>query len=171
MEAEARDQLRDELQAGDVLLEDTFAVSQILSELYDPPAGAASTTLTLSMQVEFSALYADASDLTKLASLALNASIPAGFSAVSDALTLTPVTKPILNDDGFTRWTVRAERRIFQQVSPAHITQIIQGSSSSRAQTLLEKNVPLEDVPEIKLSPAWWPWVPIVPFRISVVTE
>ena len=171
LEKEARAQLADELQAGDVLLEDTFAVSQILSELYDPPAGAASTKLTLNMQVEYSALYADASDLTELASLALNASIPAGFSAASEELTLKPVTKPMLNDDGFTRWTVRAERRIVQQVSPAQVTQMIQGISSRRAQTLLEKSLPLEEQPQIKLSPAWWPWVPIVPFRISVVTQ
>jgi hypothetical protein len=49
--------------------------------------------------------------------------------------------------------------------------QMIQGTRSSRAQSLLEKNLPLKDVPEINLSPSWWPWVPIVPFRISVVTE
>jgi hypothetical protein len=49
--------------------------------------------------------------------------------------------------------------------------QMIQGIRSSRAQSLLERNLPLEDSPVIDLSPAWWPWVPIVPFRISVVTE
>ena len=171
LERQARVQLADELNAGDVLFEDTFAVSQILSELYDPPAGAAGTKLTLTMQVEFSALYADASDLTELAALALNASIPSGFSAASEKLTLKPVTQPILNDDGFTRWTVRAERRIVQQVSPAQVTQMIQGIDASRAQALLDKNLPLEEAPEVHLSPSWWPWVPIVPFRISVVTE
>ena len=171
LERQARAQLADEMNAGDVLFQDTFAVSQILSELYDPPAGAAGTKLTLTMQVEFSALYADASDLTELASLALNASIPSGFSAASEELTLKPVTQPILNDDGFTRWTVRAERRIVQQVSPAQVTQMIQGIDASRAQALLDKNLPLEEAPEVHLSPSWWPWVPIVPFRISVVTE
>jgi hypothetical protein len=171
LESEARLQLAEDLNAGDVLFDDTFMLSQIVSEMYDPPAGAAGTKLTLSMQVEFSALYADASDLTQLASLALNASIPSGFAAVSEELTLKPVTKPILNDDGFTRWTIRAERRIVQQVNPAQVTQMIQGIGSRRAQALLEKSLPLENGPEIKLSPAWWPWVPIVPFRISVVTE
>jgi hypothetical protein len=171
LESEAHAQLVEELEAGDVLFDDTFAVSQILSEVYDPPAGAAGTKLTLNMQVEYLALYADASDLTKLASLALNASIPSGFAAVSEALTLKPVTTPILNDDGFTRWTIRAERRIVQQVSPAQVMQMIQGIRSRRAQSLLEKSLPLDAAPEINLSPSWWPWVPIVPFRISVITE
>ena len=171
LEGEARTRLAEEMKTGDILFDDTFAVSQILTEVYDPPAGAAGNKLTLTMQVEFSTLYADASDLTQLAALALNASIPSGFSAASEELTLKPVTKPILNDDGFTRWTVRAERRIVQQISYAQVTQMIQGIGSRRAQSLLEKTLPLEDAPVIKLSPSWWPWVPIVPFRISVVTE
>ena len=170
LESDALTRLAEELNAGDVLFEDTFAVSQIVSEVYDPPAGAAGTRLTLTMQVEFLTLYADASDLTQLASLALNASIPSGFAAVSEELTVKPVTEPILNDDGFTRWTIRAERRVVQSVSPAQVTQMIQGISSRRAQSLLESSLPLEDAPEINLSPSWWPWVPIVPFRISVVT-
>jgi hypothetical protein len=123
------------------------------------------------MQMEFSTLYADASDLTELASLALNASLPPGFRAASDELTLSPVTKPILNDDGFTRWTMRAERRIVQQVHPARVMQMIQGLGSRQANLLLEESLLLEGAPEIHLSPSWWPWVPIVPFRISVVTE
>jgi hypothetical protein len=171
LENEARAQLKDERKAGDILFDDTFAVSQILSEVYDPPAGAAGTKLTLTMQVEFSVLYASASDLTELASLALNASLPAGFAAPSEALTLKSVTQPLRNEDGFTRWTVRAERRIVQRVSAAQVAQMIQGLRARRAQAMLEKRLPLEDAPEIHLSPSWWPWVPIVPFRISVITE
>lgn len=171
LEQEAHARLVDEMQSGDILFEDTFAVSQILSEVYDPPAGAAGTRLTLTMQAEFSTLYASASDLTRLAALALNASLPAGFAGDSEALSLKPLTQPILNDDGFTRWTVRAERRILQQVNPSQVTQLIQGVSARHAQTLLERSFPLESAPEIHLSPSWWPWVPIVPFRISVMTE
>lgn len=171
LEEEARVKLADEMKAGDILFENTFAVSQTLSEVYDPPAGAAGTKLTLSMQVEFSALYASASDLTELAALALNASLPSGFRAASDMLTVTPVAKPAVNDDGSARWTVRAERRIVQQINNIQVTQMIQGIGSQQAQTLLKQNLPLDGTPEVNLSPSWWPWVPIVPFRISVVVQ
>jgi hypothetical protein len=161
------------LKPGDILLEETLAVSQILSEVYDPPAGAAGTKLTLTMQAEFSTLYAAAAELTELASLALNASVPAGFRAAPDsnALTLKRVTEPILNDDGFIRWTVRAERRVVRQINVSQVTQMIMGTRSQGAQSLLEKSLPLEDAPQISLSPSWWPWVPIVPFRISVLSD
>jgi hypothetical protein len=125
------------------------------------------------MQVEFSTRYASAQDLTELASLALNASLPSGFRAAtgSEALTMKLVTKPTANADGSAHWTVRAERRIVQQISNSQVTQLIQGIRSQRVKTLLEKNLPLESTPQLSLSPSWWPWVPIVPFRISVVTQ
>ena len=171
LESDAHGQLSDEMASGDVLFDDTFAVSQILSEVYDPPAGAAGTKLTLTMQVEFSALYASTQDLSDLASLALNASLPSGFAAASEALTVKPATKPSANADGSMHWTVRAERRIVQQINNSQVTQLIQGIRSQRVKTLLEKNLPLDGTPQINLSPSWWPWVPIVPFRISVVTQ
>ncbi|HSL31923.1 MAG TPA: baseplate J/gp47 family protein [Anaerolineales bacterium] len=171
LESQARLQLADEIGAGDILFEDTVEVAQTLSEIYDPPPGAASTRLTLSMQVEFSAQYASAADLTRLASLALNASIPPGFFASEQAMSLQPITQPNRNDDGNTRWTVRAERLIVQQIHHAQVMQMIQGIASPDARARLEQSLPLAAAPEIRLSPPWWPWVPIVPFRISVVTE
>jgi len=173
LESDARNGLADEIGSGDILFEDTFGVSQILSEVYDPPAGAVGSTLTLTMQVEYSILYASASDLAELAALALNASLPLGFRAASasDAIIVTPVSVPSSSDNGSTRWTVRAERKIVQQINAAAVSQMIQGVGSRKAQTQLEKNFPLAGSPEIDLSPSWWPWVPIVPFRISVVTR
>jgi hypothetical protein len=171
LEKNARNQLAEEIGSGDLLFEDTFAVSQILSEAYDPPAGVVGTTLTLTMQVEYSVLYASASDLADLAILALNASLPSGFSPTSDAITIKPVTQPLSSESGSTRWTVRAERRIVQQINVARVSQMIQGVESRNAQSQLEKSFSLAGAPEIDLIPSWWPWVPIVPFRISVVTQ
>jgi Baseplate J-like protein len=173
LESEARGRLADELRPGDVLFGDTFAVSQILSEVYDPPAGAPGRKLTLTMQVEFSTLYASAQDLTELASLALNASLPSGFRAAdgTEVLTVKPATKPTVSADGSAHWSVRAERRIIQQINNSQVTQLIQGIRSQHVESVLEKSLPLEDSPQINLSPSWWPWVPIVPFRISVVIE
>lgn len=168
---QAREQLAEEIQPGDILFDDTFAVSQILSEDYDPPAGTVGSTLTLTMQVEYMVLHASASDLTELASLALNASLPSGFFPASDAISVKAVTRPQSSENGSTRWTVRAERRIIQQIHAGQVTQMIQGLDFRNAQTQLENKLPLAGSPEIKLTPSWWPWVPIVPFRISVVTQ
>jgi hypothetical protein len=171
LEDEARAQLAGGIKAGDLLFEDTFAVTQILLEEYDPLPGAASTRLTLTMQVEFSVLYAAASDLTELAALALNASLPSGFRAASEELIVKPVSEPSIADDGAAHWTVRVERQIVQQIDNAQVMHMIQGVAADRAPTLLKQNLQLERSPTVDLSPSWWPWVPIVPFRISVVVQ
>jgi len=66
---------------------------------------------------------------------------------------------------------MRVERKIVQQVDLAQVTHLIQGYGSRSAQSRLEDQLPLASSPQISLSPPWWPWVPIVPFRISVVTQ
>ena len=171
LEEEARQKFAEELDSGNLLFDQTIQVAQTLREEYDPPAGAAATTLTLTMQVEYSALYADASDVTRLASLALNASLPPGFSAASEALTVEPVSTPTLKKDGSAKWTVRAERKIIQQINTAQVTQMLQGIAVRNAEPQLQKSLPLASKPDVKLNPSWWPWMPIVPFRITVETN
>ncbi len=170
LEAEARAKLLDELQSGDVPFEQTLALAAILSEISDPPPGAAASQLTLTLQAEYSLRYAAASDLTELASLALNASLPAGFFPASQAVTVTSVTAPRLQEDGSVRWKIRAAREVIQQVDAAQVTRLVMGLGVSEAQALLSRTLPEQNAPKLTLVPAWWRWVPIVPFRIEVVT-
>lgn len=171
LDDEARLKFLDESNADEILFEETISLSQILSEEYDPPAGAAGTTLTLTMQVEYSILFASAEDLSELASLALNASLPSGFRAASDALTLESVGNPTLDENGSAHWQIRAERTIVQSIDPNQVNFLIRGSNLEQAQSRLEETLPLESSPEISMSPSWWKWIPLLPFRIEVVTN
>ena len=170
LESDARASLLDEFNSEDVFFAETLTLSQIISENYDLPSGAAGSQLTLTMQVEFSIQYAIASDLSELAALALNASLPPGFVPASDTVTFESVTDPTLDEDTM-HWKMRSEQELIQQVNTAYVTQLIQGLGSSVAQSRLDDNLPLLSKPKVSLNPSWWPWVPIVPFRIEVVTE
>ena len=173
LEQMAREQFLDELSSGDFLFENTMAMTQTLSEKYDPPPGAVGTKLTLDMQVEFTAQYASASDLTELASLAMNASLPSGFRAANgtSAVTVRPLTDPFLDSDGTLRWNMHAEREITQSFDTLYVTQLVQGLGIKKAQSNLSASLPPASAPEIRLSPSWWRWVPLLPFRIEVITK
>jgi len=171
LDDEARAEFLNENESGDVLFDETISASQILLEEFDPPAGAAGTTLTLTMQVEYSARYASASDLRQLASLALNASLPSGFRAASDSVSIESGGAPSLSEDGSARWQIRAEREIVQSIDPAQVAALIRGLSVDKAQSLLEKSFEWEDKPVVTMFPSWWKWIPLVPFRIEVVVE
>lgn len=171
LEETAREQYLDELNSGDLLFENTIESTQILSEKYDPPPGGVGTKLTLAMQVEFTAQYASASDLTRLATLAMDASLPPGFVSESGAVTVKPLTNPFLDNDGFLRWNIHAERQIAQTFDSVFVTQLVRGLAVKKAQSNLDEALPSGSSPEIRLSPSWWPWIPLLPFRIDVVTE
>ena len=172
LEEEARLKFEAELSPGDLVLEPNMTVSQILSEEYDPPAGAAGTSLKLDMRVEYVNRYASASDLAELASLALNASLPSGFHAAeSDEVSTKPDSNPIVEEDGTAKWNMRAERKVIRQIDPALVAKMIQGYGAWNVKSKLNENLPLAAAPDVQLTPPWWPWMPIVPFRISVVTE
>jgi len=124
------------------------------------------------MRVEYVTHYAAAADLAKLASLALNASLPIGFRAAdSEELTIKPETNPKLEEEGSAKWKMRAERKIVQQIDAAQVTQMVQGFGAWNVKSKLKENLPLAAAPVVQLTPSWWPWMPIVPFRISVVTQ
>jgi hypothetical protein len=172
LEEQAREKLVAELSPNDLPFEQTLTMSQILSEEYDPPAGAAGSKLTLKMQAEYVLQYANASDLDQLASLALNASLPFDFQpAANGRMTVKPASEPTLEEDGTAKFRILAERRIVQQIDPAQVTRMIQGFGAWNVETKLKENLPLNADPLVQLYPAWWPWMPIVPFRIAVVTE
>ncbi len=171
LEARARENLTSKLKPGDLLFDNTLTVSQTFSEKYDPPAGAAGAKLTLTMQVEFSAQYASASDLTELATLSMNAVLPSGFVPAPDAVTVKPLTNPFVWADKSLHWTMSSERKLTQSFDAAQVTQLVLGNGVKKAQSNLDQNLPPASSPKIQLSPSWWPWVPLVPFRIEVVTK
>jgi hypothetical protein len=174
LEKRARETIVKELKSGDLLFDNTLTISQTLSEKYDPPAGAAGTKLTLTMQLEFSVQYAAASDLTELATLAMNASLPEGFRAASAPganITVETETNPFFAADKSLHWTMRAERVIVQTFDPAQVTQLVLGYGVKKAQANLDKNLPSATSPTIQISPSWWPLVPLLPFRVEVVTQ
>ena len=171
LEQKARAQLAAELSPGDLFFANTLTVSQVLNEKYDPPAGAAGAKLNLNMQVEYAIQYAAGADLTKLAGLALNASLPVGFSPAPGPVTIKPATTPTLREDGSVKWTMNAERKIVQQIDPSRVSQMVQGFRVREVREKLIKNLQLASPPDVQITPSWWPWAPIVPFRISVMTE
>ncbi|HEU0295833.1 MAG TPA: hypothetical protein VFR47_24050 [Anaerolineales bacterium] len=171
LETAAREKFLAEFNSGDLLFENTMENTQILAEKYDPPPGGVGTKLTLSMQVEFTAWYASASDLTELATLAMNASLPSGFAPASEAVTVKPLTNAFLDSDGSLRWNIHAEREIIQSFDSVFVTQLVQGLGVNKAQSNLQEHLPSESEPMIQVSPSWWRWVPLLPSRIEVITQ
>ena len=172
---ELRDQALGEMEAtlatGDQLFPDTLKVDKVLEENYDPPLGKPGSAVNLSMRVEYTASYASGEDLAKLASTVLNASLPEGFVAAQAPLEFKPLSPRLTDESGVTRWSVQVSRPLEKLVDAGKIIPLVQGHRASVAVAQLENGLGLPSTPEIKLTPDWWPWLPLIPFNIAVETQ
>jgi hypothetical protein len=155
------------LASPDVVLADTVSAAQATAENYSPAAGEAGANLSLDLAQEFQVQYASRADLETLARAALDASLPPGYEAASSAITLIPLSEPVTGSDGVTRWELRAERRVRAAIRSDEVINQVRGRSVTSAQAALGTLL-LQRAAEIRLAPAWFPLLPLIPLRISV---
>jgi hypothetical protein len=155
---------------GDTYFPGTLAVGQVISETYFPAEGQSGQTLSLTMNLQCQAQYASAGDVHILARLALDANIPAGFGPVTAVVATTNSSTPVTDTGGITRWEVQTQRLLKARLDAWEATLLIQGRRPGEATRRLAESLRLAGVPKISLMPSWWPWLPVVPFRITVST-
>jgi hypothetical protein len=122
------------------------------------------------MNLQCQAQYALAADVTSLASMAMDENLPAGFEPGSGGLTTATSGSPVTDADGITYWKILAQRLLRARIDPVETMKLIQGHSLAFAVRQLPTSFRLATKPIIKVTPAWWPWLPVFPFRIAVST-
>jgi hypothetical protein len=164
---QARVQISAELKPGDLFLADSVKLLDVLEEQFDPLPGAPADSLSLSLRARFEASYAADADLRQLAVFALDAALPPGYSPRPGTLTVKSLSAPRQDDEGLARWQLQAARSIQLQVTPAEALALVTGRNPRRAARLLTERFELSLPPTVSVRPVWWPWLPVLPFRIS----
>ena len=165
--AAAEAQLRSQIEANDLLLTDTLEIGEITQEDFSPPENETSTALTLSMQVDVSALYISADDLDQLASSSLRASVPDGFVAFGE-MEFDLLDAPVTDASGVTYFQLQASQTALRNVDVSQVFNLIRGLTPPRAQADLRNALALRQDPQIVMTPSWWKWLPLIPFNLSV---
>ncbi len=168
LQAQAQQQLSASIGAEDLLLLNTLRMGDVVEETYDPAAGGPGSLLKLTMRIEYSAQYIAAGDLTQLAESTLNASVPAGFAPAADTLTFHLLGTPALDESGASHFDLQVERLALRRIDALQVTLLVRGLPPEEAVRVLRSELPWAKDPQIKLSPSWWPWLPLIPFRIEV---
>jgi hypothetical protein len=162
--------LQASLPEGDLALLPTLSLADTLEETYLPAEGQPGAQLDLTLQLEFQALVVLAQDLQALVTPVLNASQPAGFVVLPGTLNIKAQTSPQQDAEGAVRWTLYASRLLQAEILPAQAIALALGQPASQASLRLSEALPLAAPPELHLFPSWWPRLPFLPFRISVIT-
>ena len=163
----AETELRSKIGPADVLLVDTLEIKQVLSEAFDPPAGQPGKTLVLNMQVEFSARYVSDDAMRELSLATLNAAGQDGFVSTS-APDYKVITEPSTDNSGISHFELMVTRTLLREVDEMRVFSIVRGGKPDLMKAELASALSLRRSPDILLTPSWWPWMPLIPFNISV---
>jgi hypothetical protein len=164
-------EIQSNLDPGDVLLSEQLNQVQILEKIFEPPEFQPASQLNLRMRLEYQAPIVKESDLNSLAASILDASLPPGYVPLPGTLKIDNLTTPAGDDASTYQWQLKAQRQIGAQVLDEQATQLAVGLSPAQAGQRLVEALPLSEPPTITLFPSWWPRLPFLPFRISVMSE
>ncbi len=167
---EAETKLRGQISPDDVFLDETIEMISALEEKFTPLEGMPGKTLTLDMQIEFSALYLSAQDLNALALAVLDSSMPARFTPAR-APQFEILTPPAFDSLGMIAFDMKVSRPLIEKQDVMSVFAISRGKSIARAKLDLRQSLNLREDPQIIISPAWWKWMPLIPLNVKVNIE
>ncbi len=166
--AECNQKIPQTLAPGDVYFPGTLAVGKILTETYFPADGQTGETLSLTLNLQCQAEYASAPDVDLLAGMILDARLLNGYAPVPGTVNASAAEIPVTGADGTTHWKVQAERLLQPRLDALEIKHLIQGRTPVKAIQNLTGSFQLATQPAVIVNPSWWPWLPFIPFRISL---
>ena len=164
---DAESKMRAQIAPADLLLVDTLEIVKTVDENFTPPANQPGKTLTLKMQVEFSARYVLDNDLKELSLTMLGASAKNGFQATA-LPTYKVIADPSTDTSGISHFELEVTRTLLRQVDDMQVFSIVRGHNPESIKKELVSKLFLRQEPEIATIPSWWPWLPLIPFNISV---
>lgn len=169
LERTALQELHARLGPRDLLIGASLVISETLQEEYLPSAGLPADQVRLHLQVEYRTLVVSAEVIDQLATDVFAANLPSGFEPLPPTLQWEALTEPAAASDGQYVFSLHAHRQIAAQISSSQVVRPILGLRPERAVQRLQATLPLEGTPRIVLSPGGWPFLPVLPFRITVV--
>jgi hypothetical protein len=167
LKANALDELRQSLPLDDLLIEESLVLHQVVEETYQPKEILPADRLSLSLRAEFKALVITGTDLRILSIGVLDANIPTGFIPHNDTLAINTEGQPEFSN-GIARWRFTAQRKLQAKINNARAIRLVLGFPPQKANERLQQSLPLESPPQIRLTPSWWPRLPILPFRMQI---
>jgi hypothetical protein len=167
----ALQEIKDQLAVGDVLLSSQPINTEVIDKQFDPSEEQPSDQLNLTLQLECQYLIAKAADLTQLSTLSLDVNLPEGYLPVENSLSVTDISEPVETEKADYRWQMRASRQIQARIDPTNAITLVIGLPPEEAVSRLNQSLPLAGIPQIILTPSWWWWMPILPFRVIVAVQ
>jgi len=140
----------------------------VLTETYDKFVDEPADSLTLDMRVLARGIAISEEDARRLALAALESSVSEGFQLLSKEVEFRPGGVAEAGGEQVT-FQITVRGRMMMRVDEGEIKEHLAGKSIGDAVTYLGRRLELAEEPSVEVLPGWWPRLPLIPFRISLV--
>ncbi len=162
-----QNQVAAELPVNAHLIPGSIAIQTVTSESTTPPYDRPLESFEFSRTAELSGVYYLDTDLQEWVTMALDASLPVDRNAVRESLDVEIISIQS-SPDGSVRFSLHASRQTIPVFDSKAIAIQLQGLTPEVATNLIQEKVIPGSQPEIRLIPAWWLRLPLIPERISI---
>lgn len=175
LQSSALGEVQRQLEPGDLVIPSSLQLLETIQADYQPEVGLPADRLVLSLRVQYQALVVSANDLEAIARAVLDANLPDSFTTVDGSLRVATVIQPAPSEVAETsgpvyRWKVHAYRTMIAQVPAPQAVRLVLGRTRENAILRLQDVLALDGPAQITMQPEWWPRLPVLPFRVNVVT-
>jgi hypothetical protein len=146
----------------------TLILKKVIDEYYFPSVGQPADQVDLNLRLEYEIQTINHDTVVNLVQQVMDAHMATGDNAVDSSLHMDIIGKLSVNNKGNSTWNIKASRDLITQIDGYDVAISSLGLVPQSAIDLLRKKYALPESPEIILSPAWWPRLPLLPFRIEV---
>jgi len=154
-----------------VIVPESLAVENVLEETRRPVVNVPSDRVSLALKVAFTGMAVSQDDLAAAASAALDVNLADGWAADASSLKLEEKTAWVVIPGQRLTLDLLAARSTVRTVNTAQLFGEIQGKPLAEARQIVQSQWSLAIPPRIRISPAWWPRLPFLPFRMEVAVQ
>ncbi|HUF36906.1 MAG TPA: hypothetical protein VMN57_00130, partial [Anaerolineales bacterium] len=137
-------------------------------ESFIPAEAVPADVVEATLRVEFRILVITASDLEDLAAAVLDAGLEPGYEPVAGEAGIEFLTPPEPDEAGAASWEMAVSRTVRAVPDPDSLVFAVLGKTPEAAARRVEASFPQAGPPEIVITPAWWPWLPLLPVQIEI---
>ncbi len=161
---EANARWTDLLEQGEALLPGSIRIATVTRAETEPDVGQPSESVEVRLTLVVETPAYQMADLEQVVAEAVGGAVPAGRQVFRESIRyeLTPRRDP----SGW-GYLLRVYALTYDPGSGASVGSLIAGRRIEAAAPLLRGQVDLDRQPVIRIWPTWWPWLPILPFRIQ----
>lgn len=168
LQALATAQMEAQLGVQEFLARPSLRVLHIDQEIYSHAAGEQAERLTLEMQARLVGTAVDTSAATGLMVEALGGSLPPGNTLVAESIALSVGDVVGVDEAGRVTFAMIADGVVAPDLPLDGVLTAVAGQEPDAALSYLYAELPLRDVPTLRIWPTWFKRMPYLPTRIRV---